>query len=60
MFFLRGDLFWRFNLPGRPLFNWVWGATANCWLDCEHHCAGGVSHMIGSALPLPCLFARPW
>ena len=25
MFFLRGDLFWRFNLPGRPLFNWVWG-----------------------------------
>ncbi len=26
MFFLRGDTFWRFNLPGRPLFNWVWGA----------------------------------
>jgi 4-amino-4-deoxy-L-arabinose transferase-like glycosyltransferase len=25
MFFLRGDPFWRFNLPGRPLFNWVWG-----------------------------------
>ncbi len=25
MFFLKGDLFWRFNLPGRPLFNWVWG-----------------------------------
>jgi hypothetical protein len=26
MFFLRGDTFWRFNLPGRPLFNWLWGA----------------------------------
>ena len=25
MFFLRGDQFWRFNLPGRPLFNWIWG-----------------------------------
>lgn len=25
MIFLRGDMFWRFNLPGRPLFNWVWG-----------------------------------
>ena len=25
MFFLRGDLFWRFNLPGKPLFNWLWG-----------------------------------
>jgi len=25
MFFLQGDSFWRFNLPGRPLFNWVWG-----------------------------------
>lgn len=25
MFFLVGDPFWRFNLPGRPLFNWLWG-----------------------------------
>ena len=25
MLFLRGDPFWRFNLPGRPLFNWVIG-----------------------------------
>lgn len=25
MFFLVGDPFWRFNLPGRPLFNWFWG-----------------------------------
>jgi hypothetical protein len=26
MFFIRGDPYWRFNLPGRPLFNWFWGA----------------------------------
>ena len=25
MLFLQGDPFWRFNLPGRPLFNWVTG-----------------------------------
>ncbi len=25
MIFLQGDLFWRFNLPGRPLFNWIIG-----------------------------------
>lgn len=25
MFFLVGDPYWRFNLPGRPLFNWLWG-----------------------------------
>ena len=25
MFFLAGDPYWRFNLPGRPLFNWFWG-----------------------------------
>ena len=25
MIFLRGDMFWRFNMPGRPLFNWIWG-----------------------------------
>lgn len=26
MFFLRGDPYWRFNLPARPLFSWVGGA----------------------------------
>lgn len=25
MYFLAGDPYWRFNLPGRPLFNWFWG-----------------------------------
>lgn len=25
MFFLRGDPFLRFNLPGLPLFSWFWG-----------------------------------
>ncbi len=25
MFFVRGDPYWRFNLPLRPLFNWFWG-----------------------------------
>ena len=25
MFFLVGDPYSRFNLPGRPLFNWFWG-----------------------------------
>lgn len=25
MYFLVGDPYWRFNLPGRPLFNWLWG-----------------------------------
>lgn len=25
MFFLVGDPYWRFNIPGRPLFNWLWG-----------------------------------
>ncbi|GAB4147791.1 MAG: hypothetical protein Fur0021_06930 [Candidatus Promineifilaceae bacterium] len=26
MFFVRGDPYWRFNLPDRPLFSWVGGA----------------------------------
>ncbi len=25
MFFLQGDPYMRFNLPGRPLFGWFWG-----------------------------------
>ncbi|MCP4360108.1 MAG: phospholipid carrier-dependent glycosyltransferase [Chloroflexi bacterium] len=25
MLFLRGDPYWRFNLPERPLFDWFWG-----------------------------------
>lgn len=25
MLFLKGDPYWRFNLPGRPLFDWFWG-----------------------------------
>lgn len=25
MYFLAGDPYWRFNVPGRPLFNWFWG-----------------------------------
>lgn len=25
MFFMAGDPYWRFNIPGRPLFNWLWG-----------------------------------
>lgn len=25
MFFLSGDPYWRFNIPGRPLFSWFWG-----------------------------------
>jgi 4-amino-4-deoxy-L-arabinose transferase-like glycosyltransferase len=25
MFFLRGDPYWRFNLPLRPLLDWFWG-----------------------------------
>ena len=25
MIFLIGDPYWRFNIPGRPLFNWFWG-----------------------------------
>lgn len=25
LIFLVGDPSWRFNLPGRPLFNWFWG-----------------------------------
>ncbi|MCI0398975.1 MAG: glycosyltransferase family 39 protein [Chloroflexi bacterium] len=25
MLFIVGDPYWRFNLPGRPLFNWFWG-----------------------------------
>ncbi len=35
MFFLRGDTFWRFNLPGRPLFNWIIGGFLLAgWLVC--------------------------
>jgi 4-amino-4-deoxy-L-arabinose transferase-like glycosyltransferase len=26
MYFLLGDPYWRFNLPGRPLFDWFWGS----------------------------------
>jgi hypothetical protein len=26
MLFLQGDPFWRFNIPGRPLFGWIAGA----------------------------------
>ncbi len=25
MLFLLGDPYWRFNIPGRALFNWLWG-----------------------------------
>ena len=25
MLFLSGDPYWRFNLPGQPIFNWFWG-----------------------------------
>jgi 4-amino-4-deoxy-L-arabinose transferase-like glycosyltransferase len=25
MFFLAGDPYWRFNIPGKPLFDWLWG-----------------------------------
>jgi 4-amino-4-deoxy-L-arabinose transferase-like glycosyltransferase len=35
MFFLRGDPFLRFNLPGRPLFGWIVGALLVVgWLIC--------------------------
>lgn len=35
MYFLVGDTFWRFNLPGRPLFNWFWGALLVVgWIIC--------------------------
>ncbi len=35
MFFLRGDPFLRFNLPGRPLFGWlVGGLLVVGWLVC--------------------------
>lgn len=34
MFFLIGDPYWRFNLPGKPLFNWLWGGLALAgWLS---------------------------
>ncbi len=35
MFFLQGDSFWRFNLPGRPLFGWIVGGLLVVgWLVC--------------------------
>jgi 4-amino-4-deoxy-L-arabinose transferase-like glycosyltransferase len=35
MFFLRGDPFLRFNLPGRPLFGWIVGGLLVVgWLIC--------------------------
>jgi 4-amino-4-deoxy-L-arabinose transferase-like glycosyltransferase len=35
MFFLAGDPYVRFNLPGRPLFDWFWGALLPVgWLAC--------------------------
>jgi 4-amino-4-deoxy-L-arabinose transferase-like glycosyltransferase len=35
MFFLRGDPFLRFNLPGRPLFGWIVGGMLVVgWLIC--------------------------
>jgi 4-amino-4-deoxy-L-arabinose transferase-like glycosyltransferase len=35
MFFLAGDPYWRFNLPGRPLFNWFWAVWLVAgWLAC--------------------------
>lgn len=35
MFFLRGDPYWRFNLPERPLFDWFWGGLLVVgWLVC--------------------------
>ena len=35
MFFLRGDPFLRFNLPGRPLFGWIVGGLLVVgWLVC--------------------------
>ncbi len=34
MLFLEGDPYWRYNDPGRPVFNWVWGGflLAGVWL----------------------------
>ena len=35
MFFLRGDPYWRFNLPLRPLFDWFWGGLLVVgWIVC--------------------------
>lgn len=25
MLFIQGDPYWRYNQPGQPIFNWVWG-----------------------------------
>lgn len=35
MFFITGDPYWRYNDPGRPVFNWVWGGflLAGVWLN---------------------------
>jgi hypothetical protein len=33
MLFVQGDPYWRFNLPGRPIFPWFWGILLVCgWL----------------------------
>ncbi|MEW5985280.1 MAG: glycosyltransferase family 39 protein [Chloroflexota bacterium] len=35
MLFVEGDPYWRFNLPGRPLFNGLWGGLLVVgWLVC--------------------------
>lgn len=37
MFFIAGDPYWRFNLPGRPLFSWFWAILfVTGWLFCLH------------------------
>ncbi len=28
MIFLDGDPYWRFNIPGQPIFNWLWGGLS--------------------------------
>ena len=35
MLFVAGDPYWRYNDPGRPVFNWVWGGflLAGVWFN---------------------------